>query len=119
MAEVASYDMTILQGATLRRIFVWQDEAGDPIPLAGWRARMQVRNKPGGDVLVSITSEDGGILLAPNGADGEIHIRIGANLTDLILKSGFYDIEMVSITDPTEVKRLVQGRAILSKQVTA
>jgi hypothetical protein len=117
--EVAVYDMTIVQGATLRKVFVWKGADDAPISLAGWTARMQVRDKPGGSVLLTSDVANGDITLEPAGATGEIHLRVGADKTNTITKSGFYDIELVATADATEVRRLIGGRAILSKQVTA
>lgn len=120
MAEVAQYDLHVVQGATLRKVFIWKDAIGDGIPLAGWGARMQIRDKPKGGLLqLDASTESGEILLEPTGELGEIHVRVGADQTAAVRKTGFWDLEIYSLSDPTEVKRLIQGRAILNREVTA
>jgi hypothetical protein len=114
-----SYDLFIEQGATFSLTFEWREDdgssppAGPLIDTSGYDARMQIKTRPGGDVLVTL-AEGNGITVA----GGIISVRIGADVTTTLAKSGAYDLELHSVTDPTEVIRLAQGRVTLSKEVT-
>lgn len=120
MSDVAKYDLVIQRGATFRRIFIWQTSAGVPQSLEGYKARSQIRNSVGGDVLVELTTENGRITLEPSGdtTTGEVHLYIGATVTADLVESGVWDLELYNPTDPDEVVRLVEGRVDISSQVT-
>lgn len=45
---------------------------GDPIPMAGWSARMQCRDRPGGRLLTTFTTADGSIVLGAS--DGSLQL---------------------------------------------
>lgn len=126
MGAPAVYDIVVYAGATFRLELTWQDEAGVPIRiLPTYAARMQIRQKVTSlDAMISISSGTGEIKLdapAPGSnvaRPGVIMIRIPATVTELMLKDGVYDLELYSPTDATEVERLIQGKATLSKEVT-
>jgi hypothetical protein len=113
------YDLLIEQGATFTLTFEWREDdgssppAGPLIDTSGYDARMQIKTRPGGAVLITLT-EGAGITVA----GGIISVRIGADVTATLAKSGAYDLELHSVTDPTEVIRLAQGLVALSKEVT-
>lgn len=52
----ATYNFTGRRAATraanLQRSWTWLDEAGDPVPMSGMSAEMQVRAFPGSDTLI-------------------------------------------------------------------
>lgn len=108
-----SYDFTIYQGATFSRVLTWKDDSDNLINLTGYTARMQIRQRVGGDVLTTLTTENGGITLG--GAAGTITLTISATNTAAITMDGVYDLEMVS---GSTVTRLLQGSVTLSKEVT-
>jgi hypothetical protein len=113
------YDLAIEQGATYSLTFEWrEDDGSDPpsgplIDTAGYDARMQIKTRPGGEVLATI-GEGTGLTVA----DGIITLRLGADVTALLPRSGAYDLELHSVTDPTEVIRLAQGLVVLDLEVT-
>jgi hypothetical protein len=117
-------DIEIIQGATFNLSITWttSDESPQPISLAGYRAIMQIRKKPGsaGDPLVSVTSDDmdSGIRLEPGSSTGLIAVRIPATSTALLVKDCAYDLFVIASADATEATRLLSGKVLVSKSVT-
>jgi hypothetical protein len=85
-----------------------------PVDLTGARARMQVRDAPGGSVLLELTTENGGLALT---AGGTIVREVSAADTAAFswLK-GVYDLE-VEYPDGT-VHRYFEGPVSVSQEVT-
>jgi len=117
MSKPAKHNITIYQGATLRDVTTWK--SGDPavpVDLTGCTARMQVRQKvESTDVLLSLTTENGGIILG--GTAGTVTIYLSATATAaLTWKSGVYDLEIEFGTG--DVRRLLAGAVVVSPEVT-
>jgi hypothetical protein len=113
----ARYDIVIEQGATFTMTLRWTDDAGVPLSLSGMTARMQVRrNYRDADVLLNLTTENGGITLIS--VEGRIEVRGEATATALMpaMSSGVYDLELAA-TDGT-VTRLIEGVATVTPEVT-
>lgn len=111
------YDLRIEQGATFDRLLTWTQD-GVPVPLAGLSARLQVRKTVGAadPPLLALTSPDGGITLTD---PGEIRLSLTAEETAaLAFASAVYDLEIVSPTTPETVVRLLQGKVLVSPEVT-
>lgn len=98
----ARHDFTIEQGATWRRVIEYQNPDGTPYPLAGWTARMQIRERVGAaDPLATLTP-------TVDGAAGTITIVLSAAATaDLPSGTARYDLELVAPSG--DVTRLLQG----------
>lgn len=111
--------LVIRQGKTLRRRYTYEDSAGTPISLLDWAIRMQVRDKPGGTVMLEASDATGEFVIHPGGVVGRLDLRVGADRTAGVTKNGFYDIELIRRTDPTEIRELISGRAPLIKEITA
>jgi hypothetical protein len=112
----AKYSYEIEQGATfLPPLITWKDETGVAINLTGWTARMQIRPNVSSDtILVSLTTENGGITLG--GIAGTIQLTMTADATAaLTWADGEYDLELVN---GAYVKRLLRGKVKVSKEVT-
>lgn len=109
--------LTIYQGATFHKRFIWQSASGSPIDLTGCTARMQVRAKVTDPaVLIELTTEDGGLTLG--GATGTIDLEISDEDTRVITswKGGVWDL---LITFPSgETYRIVEGTIVVSPGVT-
>lgn len=115
--------LTVRQGKTYRVVFRVKDTNNNPVSLTGYGARFQVVSRVGGSVLVSVddTMDDPGnmsdssVQVEPGAtpAIGEIHVRLGADQTASLLRSGAYDAEIYSKTDPTEVQPVCSGPLIL------
>lgn len=110
-------DITIEQGATFTLNITWKAADGTPIDLTGYTAKMQARWKyTDSSPLVTFTTADNTITLG--GVLGTISINGLANITGLIEpKYGVYDLELTKTSTGT-VTRLLQGRAMISPEVT-
>lgn len=111
-----NYDITIEQGATFELHIIYETGSpAAPVNLTGWTARMQVRlnYKSPDPPLLNFTTENGAITL---GSAGQIDVVGLATLTDTLpAKECVYDLE---IANGTLVRRVVQGAASISPQVT-
>lgn len=112
----AAHDFEIEQGASFALAFVWKDGDGIPVPLTGYKARMQVRASVSAPVvLLELTTENGLLVIEP--AAGRVAIALDPVTTAAMTwKRGVYDIELVSPTD--SVARLVAGSITVSREVT-
>ena len=87
----------------------------EPIDLTGYTARMAVKNKVGGDVLLSLTTVNGGIVV--DEAADKITLLISATDTAALTWSkGVYDLEMVS--PGGVVSALLTGTVTVKAEVT-
>lgn len=112
------YDMLCEQGATFTRVITWKDSAGDIVNLSGFTARMQVRSTvKASSTLVSLTSENGGLVFKSPRSLGQVEIVLTATATaDLTPGTYVYDLELVSFTGV--VTRLIEGKFIVKAEVT-
>lgn len=151
--------MTVLkikQGATYSFGFTWREVEldgdgnpvkdsdgkyvlGDPIPLTGCSAQMQVRRKIGESVLIKATSESpltsgvldpdkvadgaGRIFLEKNGATGHIGVTLTYEDTmKLVSKSAVFDLEVTWPLQPDEIlperRRPLEGTIEVDLNVT-
>lgn len=86
-----------------------------PVDLAGYTARMAIKDKIGGTVLHSLTTETGGIAL--DNTAKTITLTIAATDTDdFAWTRGVYELEMVSATGV--VTALISGKVTVTKEVT-
>lgn len=113
------WNMTMFQGETWRRQFEWQDSLGVPYPLAGWKARLQLRRKYADDdtttPLIDIDNGDkGGITLT---SPGVITIVVADTVTSAVPKGNhFYDLEL---EDPDgSVEKFLYGKITVKPEVT-
>lgn len=119
-AEPAVHDLEIFQGAYWSQEILWKDSLDVPIPLAGYTARMQIRQTIEDDeVILSLTTENGRITLGPG--DGEILLEIEATASADLPASTFnrrwrYDLEMIPAGG--QVRRLMMGKFTVSLEVT-
>lgn len=104
-----SYDLMIDQGADFVVSIPILDPDGAPQSLVGWTARGQVRQTHGGAVVLHD--------LEPVSSAATVTVTVdAASSAAWDWRVGVYDIELV---DPSEkVIRLVQGRVIVSPEVT-
>ena len=120
------YSFIIEQGATTNFQVNWADASGSAINLAGYQARMQLRETvDSSTTIISLSSSlqpDGtGINLSgSNGnvplSSGSIGVYISAYSSSLLnFGEAFYDLEMVK---DGVVTRLLEGKVKLSKNVT-
>lgn len=85
-----------------------------PVDLTGATARMAIKDKVGGRVLHSLTTENGGIVI--DAAGRVITLNISAVDTEAFAwKAGVYDLEIVQ---GVVVTALLVGKVTVSKEVT-
>lgn len=125
-----TYNFTIEQGATLDFEITYKDSNNTPIDLSGYRAKMQIKDQPGGTstyITLTSTLDNSGTGLNMSGSSGtnplssgSIGVYIAAVSSSLLtFDSGFYDLELISgAGDTATVTRLLQGKVTLSKEVT-
>ena len=107
-------DIQIEQGATFELVFIYQDEAGNPIDLTGMTARMQLRRQfKSEQVIIGLTTENGRIII--DSLLGKITLRIAVVDTELLTGSGVYDLELINATTVT---RLLEGSFNICAEVT-
>ena len=86
-----------------------------PVDLTGYTGRMKIKDKIGGTVLHSLTTENGGIAL--DNVNKTITLTIAATETDdFAWTRGVYDLEMVSPLGV--VTCLLYGKISVTKEVT-
>jgi hypothetical protein len=113
----AKLDLAIDGGTDWTRDLLWKDQAGNPVDLSGFTAKMQVRpQQASSTVIVELTTEDGGIELQPGSAQGVIRLVLTNAQTASLPKKAVYDLDMVD--SGGKVRRLVQGKVLVSLAVT-
>ena len=113
-----NYDITIEQGATFELHIVYQSGSpATPVNLTGWTARMQVRKsyKTADPPLLDFTTQNNSITL---GSAGQIDVVGAATLTDALPEKVLVCVYDLEISNGTIVRRVVQGSATISPQVT-
>lgn len=108
------YNMVCPQGTTFSKQLTYTIDC-QPVDLTTYTARMQVREKyTSKTAIVNLTTENGGITI--EGEAGKINLYITDEVTQLfIAKEYVYDLELVS---SSEVYRLIQGKFIVTAEVT-
>lgn len=86
-----------------------------PIDMTGYTARLAIKDKVGGVVLATLTTENGGISI--DNTQKRIVLTISATATaGFTWKAGVYDLEMVS--PGGEIKALIYGAVSVTPEVT-
>jgi hypothetical protein len=108
------FNITIEQGATFKKRFIWRDKNGRPFKLANWTAVMQIRpSVDSAAVVYELSSAAGTILLGNNGI---VELNIPSVDTESVTE-GVYDLLLIAPDAVTEV-RLIQGRVTVTPGVT-
>lgn len=111
--SAGKYNIEIESGSNWDIQFTWTDDADAPIPLSGYQAHLQIRDCPGGKILVDVSSAAGHITLNDQ---GEIDIDIPGELTQSLSANGVWDLLLIA--PGGERTRLVEGKAQLERGVT-
>lgn len=113
MADI--YNMNIDAGEDYNVTFIYKDDAGDIIDLTNFTARMQLRRTiDASTVEKEMTTASGHIVITP--AEGQVKLDIPNAETTALSGQYFYDLELVSDSDI--VTRMIQGKVIISGEVT-
>ena len=110
VAEMSAgrWDLRIEQGSTFMQLFTVSEPAD--WTWDGWSARSQIRSAPAddGDLLLNLTPYL--TVLGP-----AVRLAIPAAQTEALTRNGVWDLEMVN---GSTVVRILQGRAVISPEVT-
>jgi hypothetical protein len=121
MAEI---DFTISTGVTWRRVIVRKDADGARIPVAGMHAKLDIRQRAGGQLYLSISTDEGTIRLEADEVDGDatgvVTMVVPGPLSGPVTAAnGVYDLRLWSPTDDGEPSyRLIEGKIVFDLQVT-
>lgn len=108
------HDITIQAGATFVQDFQYMNADGTtPIDITGWTVTCQIRERPGGLLIVAPT-----VTLTP--LEGKIRLSLTsvqtAALTSASIRRGQYDVR--AVLPDSSIKRFVEGIAVITPQVT-
>lgn len=111
--DPGTYNFTMYQGASFGRQIVLKQN-GVVRTITGYTARMQIRDKVTGALIVSMTTENGKLVVT--GASGRIDMVLAASETaEFNFTKGLYDLEIVS---GSTVERVLQGEITLDRNST-
>lgn len=122
MSTPATHTFKLYQGQTWRFTLRLRDDAGTPLNLTGYTARMHVRESVESETLIlDLTTENDGLEIDP--LAGEIAGDVSAvDTADLPLnfepQTWVYDLEIVSDAIVPVVTRVMQGNISASPEVT-
>lgn len=109
-----TYDFIIKQGATFRKVIVWQDSNEVAYDLAGYTAKMQLRKYAGGEVVKELNTENNAITITPEA--GSIQLELSATETLTLPVTKFkYDLLLIN---GSEVIPFLEGYAIVEENIT-
>lgn len=109
------YNFTVDQGSVFTLNLKYQDPNKNPINLSGQTARMQFRRRYDTAAVLTLTTENGGLVIT--GPTGNILITITDEQAET-LESGFYVYDL-ELNNAGVIDRLIQGQVTVSPQVTA
>jgi hypothetical protein len=89
--SVPTYNIKVYQGETWHMDMTLKDSNGAPIPLTGYTAKVQVRSKVNGPVLLEMSSPSAGITITP--AIGKVDMDLTATQTEALnFTSAIWDL---------------------------
>lgn len=108
-------NLTIEKNATFRKRIRYTGKNKRPVDLTGYTAKLQARTAPGNaTVLLELTTENGGIVIAPGGVITLVVPLVQARL--LTFQTAVYDL--ILIAPGGDRVRLLEGRILVSPGVT-
>jgi hypothetical protein len=114
------YNLYIDEKETFQRTLTWNDNAGSPVPMSGWTAKLQIRAAQLQTSTLYLTLDNagsGGITL--NATNGQIGLTITPAQSELFPTQSFYDLVLTNPNvSPSFVFRLVQGEVWINPAVT-
>jgi hypothetical protein len=110
----AQVDLCLPQGQTWDTTIEWSAD-GDPVDLSGWSARMMLRTTAeAASPTVSLSTATNTLTAASNGVIGLSYSAISS--ATITAATYLYDLEMVNPSGA--VRRLMEGRAVVSREIT-
>jgi hypothetical protein len=110
----AEVDLCLPQGQTWDTSIVWEAD-GTPVDLSGWTARMMLRTTAeAASPTVSLSTATSTMTALSNGTIGLSYSAISS--AAITASTYLYDLEVQSPSG--NVRRLMQGRAVVSREIT-
>jgi hypothetical protein len=110
----AQVDLCLPQGQTWDTTLLWE-AGGDPVDLTGWTARMMLRTTAeAASPTVSLSTATSTMTAASNGVIGLSYSAISS--AAITAATYLYDLEVVNPSGA--VRRLMEGRAVVSREIT-
>ncbi len=108
--QPAEFDLSLYRGDTSRlQLKLWSDQAASqPIDLTGATAASQIRNKPGGDIIVDMACT----VTTPNIIDA---VLLAADSDTLPKRRGAWDLEVTA----ADVFTPIAGKVTITEDITA
>lgn len=113
MASPWPAEVVIDEGRDWFLSIFYQEDDGTPIPLNGYTAEWCLRENYGKPVLISLTTENGGIVINGSAGQFDIHMTNEQN----IFKQGVYVAELVAIAPLGEQYPILKGPIPISPKV--
>lgn len=117
------HNITIEIGSTWAKTVTWKADSVR-VDLTGYTAKMHIRDRVNGNILISLSTENGRITLedTPDSEDeteGVISLVIEADgSNDVTRATGTYDLKLYSSDDPPVETRLLRGSVTFRPAVT-
>jgi len=110
----AEVDLCLPQGQTWDTSVVWEAD-GEPVNLTGYTTRMMLRTSAeAASPTVSLSTATSTMTALSNGTIGLSYSAISS--TAITAATYLYDLEVVNPAG--SVRRLMQGRAVVSREIT-
>lgn len=110
----AQVDLCLPQGQTWDTEIIWEAD-GTPVNLSGWTARMMLRTTAeAASPTVSLSTATSTMTALSNGTIGLSYSAISS--AAITAATYLYDLEVVNPSG--NVRRLMQGRAVVSREIT-
>jgi hypothetical protein len=111
------YNTVIEKGATFELTVTYNDATGAAVNLTTWTVRMQVRETPSSASAILTSEGVSPTIVLTKNSSGVISATVSAaNTAALTVATAYYDIE--AQTSAGVVRRVLQGRIIISPEVT-
>jgi hypothetical protein len=112
--QPAQVDLALPQGQTWDTEFLWEAD-GDPVNLTGWTARMMLRaTAEAASPTVSLSTATSTMTALSTGVIGLSYSAISS--AAITAATYLYDLEVVNPSGT--VRRLMQGNAVVSREMT-
>ena len=103
------------QNASFGPVLTWTDQAGDPVDLTHYTAKLQVRAAAGADVVLELSTDNGKITLG--GLAGTITLVLTPAQT-AALTAGTYVYDLLVKDSSGVVTRLLEGEFEIKPGIT-
>jgi hypothetical protein len=108
-------DIDIYQGQDWSWTVIYSDDADVPVDLSGYTAKLEVRESPGGNLLLAMETGGGGITL---NASGEIDLVLTDTQTAAIdCTKARYDLKIKQTSDGS-ITPILKGNFNVTRQIT-